>query len=90
MKRALINEDPPVALWWMSDGRKVEGMNRDMRGDCSGLRGDCSGLGGECSGLKGLCTGITGDCSHLVGNFDQCELLQKDRDNGVDIRELTV
>ena len=73
-----------------------------LRGDCTGLFGDCSGLRGDCSGLRGECTILSGDCTNLFGDFtdlfgdcsglsgdfDDCELSETDRNNGVNILEL--
>ena len=50
------------------NGKKIDGKNDLMRGNCSGLSGDCSGLSGNCSGLSGDCSGLSGDCSGLSGN----------------------
>jgi len=38
------------------DGKRIDGKNPLMRGDCSELSGDCSELTGICSELSGNCS----------------------------------
>ena len=56
-------------------GKRHDGPNPNLRGNCSGLRGDCSDLRGDCSGLLGYCSYLQGDCSGLRGD---CSGLQGD------------
>ena len=34
-------------LYHYKDGKRIEGANGEIRGDCSNLRGNCSGLYGD-------------------------------------------
>ena len=93
MKKALSRVT--AQLYHYKDGKKVNGPNSEMTGDCSGLRGycswirgDCSGLYGDCSGLRGDCSGLRGNCSGLRGNLDECDITDEDRKKGIDIAEL--
>ncbi len=54
-----------VPLYHIVGGKRINGPNPNMRGDCSGLRGYCSDLYGDCSGLRGDCSDLYGDCSGL-------------------------
>ena len=47
----------------------------------SGLRGDVSGLSGDVSGLSGNVSG-------LRGNVDDCSITDKERQNGIDVKDL--
>lgn len=82
-------------LFYYSDGKRVEGPNPNMSGDCTGLWGNCTGLWGDCtrlwgycSGLSGCCGGLWGYCSGLEGNLDAAQLTEKERREGVKITEL--
>ena len=82
-----------------SYGEKIIGKNRLMTGDCSKLKGDCTDIQGDCTKLEGDCSGIYGDCSSLEGNctglegnctgvsidFDSYEIIEEDREKGVEI-----
>ena len=75
--------------------KKVFGINRKMRGDCSLLSGDCSKLYGDCSELRGDCTelrgdctGLCGGCSELSGDFDMCEITAEERAAGLLVNDL--
>jgi hypothetical protein len=58
-------------LYHFADGKKVDGPNPKMWGNCSGLSGDCSGLSGDCSDLRGDGSGLWGNCSGLWGNCSE-------------------
>jgi hypothetical protein len=64
--KPLKRED--TVLYHYRDGKRIEGANENMSGDCSGLTGDCSGLKGSCTWLSGICTGLWGNCSGLKGS----------------------
>ena len=72
MKRKLIKTKNN--LFYLKDGKEIEGRNNSMDGDCTGLRGDCSGLCGDCSGLR--------------GDIDVCEITEEERKKGINIRDL--
>jgi hypothetical protein len=100
MKKML--EKQQATLFYYENGKRIEGKNKSMSGDCSGLSGDCSRLSGNCSGLSGDCSRLSGNCSglygncsrlsgnctELSGNLDYCELTPKERDKGIDIKDL--
>ncbi len=52
------------------------------------LRGDCTRLIGNCSGLRGDVSGLRGGVSELRGDLDECEILEEDRQRGVNIHDL--
>lgn len=79
MKRKLIKEQQE--LYHYVDGKRIEGPNKNMSGDCSWLYGNCSRLNGDCSWLYG-------DCSRLVGDLDECEITEEDRSRGIKISQL--
>ena len=55
----------------------------------SGLYGNISGLYGEISnGLSGNITGFCGSCTSIVGNIDDCELTEEEREAGINIEDL--
>ena len=101
MKKALELKYP--FLFYLEDGKIINGPNPNMtgdysglsgnctglRGDLSGLRGDLSGLWGDCSGLRGNCTGLIGNCTGISGNIDECEISDQERECGVNINDLT-
>tara|TARA_R110000822_G_scaffold212258_1_gene347680 strand:+ start:106 stop:474 length:369 start_codon:yes stop_codon:yes gene_type:complete len=73
-------------------GEKVDGINPKMSVSnprfLSCLWGDCSGLDGDCSLLVGDCTGVVGCCDSFSGDFEQCEITEKERVSGVYIGDL--
>ena len=78
-------------LYHVVEGKRIEGVHLNIRGDVSGLRGDVSGLSGDVSGLRGdvsglrgYVSGLRGDVSGLRGDIDDCELSQEDRAKGID------
>lgn len=62
------------ALYHYLNGKKLDGKNTNMSGNCSRLSGDCSGL--------------SGDCSNLRGDLDDCDITQEDREKGINIEDL--
>ncbi len=68
----------------------LQGDCSGLQGDCSGLWGNCSGLWGDCSGLRGDCSGLRGNCSGLQGDLDQCEITDKEREQGLYLSDLEV
>ena len=85
-----------MVLYWIDDkGDKHEGRPSGLRGDVSRLRGDVSrlsgdvsGLSGNVSGLSGNVSGLRGDVSRLRGDVDDCSITDKERQNGIDVRDL--
>jgi len=61
-------------LHYIENYLPILGINKTMRGDCSGLRGNCTGLRGDYSGLR--------------GDLDMCEITQEDRNSSIEIRQL--
>ena len=93
MKKALIKTKKE--FYHFENGKKVDGKNAEMSGDCSNLWGDCSNLRGNCTNLWGDCSGLSGDCSNLrgdctglLGNLDDCEITDNERKIGIDIEKL--
>ena len=100
MTKALILAS--LSLYHYANGKKIEGDCSGLYGDCSGLYGDCSGLSGDCSSLSGDCSrlygdcsrlsgdcsGLYGNCSGLYGDFDDCELSETDRNNGISVSDM--
>ena len=43
---------------------------------------------GYFSELYGDCSNISGNCTDISGNLDDCELTDKERATGVDIKDL--
>jgi len=74
MKKPLVRTVSLVLFYYDSEGKRTEGMNPYLSGNCSELSGDCSELSGNCSGLSGNCSGLSGDCSGLSGNLDEIPL----------------
>lgn len=94
MKKVLIKNIEPK-LYHIVKGLKVNGANKNMRGncanligDCTGLRGDCSDLWGDCSNIMGNCSNIRGNCSYLRVDLDTSEITKEERKNGVNITDL--
>jgi len=75
MKKALTRKEP-APLYYYKNGKRIDGRNPDMTGNCTGLRGDCSNLQGNCSGLR--------------GDLDDCEIIDQDREKGIDIKDLMI
>ena len=64
-----------MKLYWIDDkGDKHEGCPSWLSGNVSGLRGDVSGLSGDVSGIS--------------GNVDDCSITDKERQNGIDVKDL--
>ena len=73
-----------MKLYWIDDkGDKHEGCPSGLRGNVSGLSGDVSGLSGDVSWLRGNVSG-------LRGNVDDCSITDKERKNGIDVKDLVV
>lgn len=72
MRKVLTKTDRN--LHYFEDGKRVEGPNPDLRGDCSDLWGNCTGLRGDCTGLR--------------GDLDDAELTAEERKKGVNIADL--
>ena len=71
-----------MKLYWIDDkGDKHEGCPSWLRGDVSGLRGDVSGIYGNVSGIYGNVSGLRGD-------VDDCSITDKERQNGIDVKDL--
>ena len=70
-------------LFYYQSGKRVEGKNPAMTGNCSELWGDCSELRGNCSGLRGICSGLRGDCPDLKGDLDLITVKQRGHDADV-------
>lgn len=84
-----------LPLYHVVNGCKIVGVNPDLHGDCTELYGDCTGLygfinglSGDCTGLSGDCTGVYGNCTGLSGDLNCCGMDDKDRLNGLHIRNL--
>ncbi|KKN72984.1 hypothetical protein LCGC14_0405380 [marine sediment metagenome] len=87
MKKNLRNIEN-IFLYHFIDGRKIPGKHSSLIGDYSGLRGDCSRLTGDGSRLTGDCSNIIGDGSLFEGDFDQCEITNSERYEGISITDL--
>ena len=61
MKKALTRKEP-APLYYYKNGKRIDGRNPDMTGDCTGLRGD----------------------------LDDCEIIDQDREKGIDIKDLMI
>jgi hypothetical protein len=85
---ALQKLESASLLYYYIGEMRAFGQNPMLRGECSLLVGDCTKLYGDGSGLSGLCTGLHGDCTGIRGNLDKCEITDKERSEGVDIRSL--
>jgi len=71
----------------------VSGLSGDvsgLSGDVSGLSGHVSGLSGYVSGLSGDGSGLRGDVSGLSGDVHECEIMDDERENGINIKDLIV
>ena len=93
----MLRETGEGRLWRKDNGKRIDGPNERMYGNCTDLYGDCTDLYGECTGLRGVCTGLRGDCTGLRGvctglrgDLDDCEISGEDRANRVEIRCLIV
>jgi len=75
-------------VYHIKNGKKIQGIHSNIRGDVSGIQGDVSGICGDVSGIKGDVSSIGGYVSGIWGNIDMCELSKQDRKNGVDIKNL--
>jgi len=62
-------------------GQKIPGPPPSVSGDLTGVHGNLSGVSGDLSGVWGNLTGVQGDLS-------DCDLSDRDRQKGVDIRDL--
>jgi len=65
-------------------------LSINLSGDVSGLSGDVSGLRGDVSGLRGDVSGLRGDVSGLSGDVNECEIMDDERENGINIKDLIV
>ena len=65
-------------------------ISGELFGNCSGLSGDISsGLSGNISsGLFGNISGIRGCVDNIVGNLNDCNITEKEREKGIDIKDL--
>ena len=70
MKR-ILSKKQHKELYHFKDGEKINGIHKNLHGDCTGLSGDCSGLIGDCSGLS--------------GDLDNAMLSKEERRKGVKI-----
>lgn len=43
---------------------------------------------GENPNMTGYCTGLSGDCTGLSGDIDICNITEKERKKGINIRKL--
>ena len=68
-------------LYYYKDGKRIEGVHKDIRGNASGISGNVSGISGNVSGIRGNVSGIS-------GNVDDCEITEEDRKKGIKISEL--
>ena len=68
-------------LYHYVNGKRVEGVPSGLRGDVIDLRGNVSDLFGDVSGLFG-------DVSGLRGNVDEAEITDKEREKGVNVKDL--
>ena len=87
-----------MELYWIDDkGDKHEGCPSCLSGNVSGISGDVSCLSGNVSGLSGNVTeisgnvtGLNGDVSGIRGDVDDCSITDKERKNGIDVKDLVV
>ena len=82
-------------LYHYVNGKRVEGVPTGLLGDVSGLLGDVSDLRGDVSGLRGDVIDLRGDVSGLFGNVtglrgdvDEAEITDKEREKGVNVKDL--
>ena len=83
------------ACYYYVNGKKIDGVHKNITGDVFGITGDVSGICGDVTGVKGNVsdikgdvTGVRGDVSDIEGDLDDCDLTQEKRNYGVNIEEL--
>ena len=86
MKKELTKTEN--SLYYYQDGKRIEGVHKDIRGDVSGIYGNVSDIRGDVSGIRGNVSGIRGNVSGIRGDIDNCEITEEDRKKGIDISEL--
>ena len=68
----------------------IKGNASGIYGDVSNIKGNASGIYGDVSNIKGYVSGIIGDVSGIIGDIDECELSEQDRQNEVNIQDLII
>ena len=87
-----------MKLYWIDDkGDKHEGCPSGISGNASGISGNASGirgnvswLSGDVSCIRGNVSGLRGNVSGIRGNVDDCSITDKERKNGIDVKDLVV
>ena len=87
MKKALTR-NTEKKCWYFVNGKKIDGVPSDLRGDVSDLRGDVSDLWGNVSDLRGDVSDLLGDVSGLRGDVGECEITDEERKGGVNVSNL--
>ena len=66
----------------------IRGDVNGIRGDVTGIRGDVTGISGDVNGIRGDVNGISGDVTGIRGDVNDCDILDIEREKGVEIISL--
>ena len=93
MKRLLTRE--VRSIYHYKDGVRVDGAPKSVSGDLTGIRGNLTyvsgnltDIRGDLTGVRGDLTGVQGDLTYVRGNLDGCEITAKEREHGIDVKDL--
>ena len=104
MKRTLKRVIDDNACYYYVDGKKTIGVHSRITGDpkditgcvdnitgcVTSIIGCVTNISGCVDGIRGCVDGINGCVTGIIGNFDLCEIAEKDRSIGVNIEDLIV
>jgi len=70
-------------IWYIKDGKKIDGAHENISGDVSMIRGDVSDIRGDVFN-------ISGGVSEIRGDIDECQITDEERKKGIDIEDLVM
>ena len=66
----------------------IRGDVTGIRGDVTGISGDVNEIRGDVNGIRGDVNGIRGDVTGIRGDVNDCDILDIEREKGVEIISL--